>query len=84
MRLVALTLNGKPVAIFGGVQDAQRYSGMFTSFTDDADLARYSPGEQLVCDLVRLCCERGLNVFDLGVGEARYKKIWCNRAIATV
>ncbi|MGL4324531.1 MAG: GNAT family N-acetyltransferase [Beijerinckiaceae bacterium] len=83
VRLIALTLNGNPVAIFGGVQDAQRYSGMFTSFTDDADLARYSPGEQLVCDLVRLCCERGLHVFDLGIGEARYKKIWCDRAIAT-
>jgi CelD/BcsL family acetyltransferase involved in cellulose biosynthesis len=27
--------------------------------------------------LVRRCCERGLATFDLGIGEARYKSLFC-------
>jgi CelD/BcsL family acetyltransferase involved in cellulose biosynthesis len=26
---------------------------------------------------VRHCCERGLTVFDLGIGEAKYKDLFC-------
>ena len=26
---------------------------------------------------MRYCCERGLKTFDLGIGEARYKNLFC-------
>jgi CelD/BcsL family acetyltransferase involved in cellulose biosynthesis len=39
-----------------------------------------SPGEQLILKLVRDCCERGLDTFDLGIGEARYKNLVCGDA----
>jgi CelD/BcsL family acetyltransferase involved in cellulose biosynthesis len=28
-------------------------------------------------NVVRMCCERGLTSFDLGVGEARFKRLFC-------
>jgi CelD/BcsL family acetyltransferase involved in cellulose biosynthesis len=39
-----------------------------------------SPGEQLLLRLVRSCCERGFETFDLGIGEARYKNMLCGDA----
>jgi len=39
--------------------------------------ATESPGEQLIIRLVRACCERGLETFDLGIGEAHYKTLFC-------
>ena len=36
-----------------------------------------SPGEQLIVHLVRRCCERGFATFDLGIGDARYKSLFC-------
>jgi CelD/BcsL family acetyltransferase involved in cellulose biosynthesis len=39
-----------------------------------------SPGEQLIVNLVRGCCERGLDTFDLGIGEAHYKHLFCGDA----
>jgi CelD/BcsL family acetyltransferase involved in cellulose biosynthesis len=37
-----------------------------------------SPGEQLILNLVKDCCERGLTTFDLGIGEAQYKTLFCS------
>ena len=42
--------------------------------------AAESPGEQLLVRLVRHCCARGLHTFDLGIGEARYKGLFCPNA----
>jgi len=43
-------------------------------------LSHESPGELLLLDVVRNCCERGLATFDLGVGEAQYKGLFCGNA----
>jgi CelD/BcsL family acetyltransferase involved in cellulose biosynthesis len=42
------------------------------------EIARCSPGEILVSAIIRRECERGRTGFDLGVGEARYKRVFCN------
>ena len=42
------------------------------------ELAQYSPGDLLLANLVKACCDRGLTTFDLGVGEAAYKGMFCN------
>jgi CelD/BcsL family acetyltransferase involved in cellulose biosynthesis len=28
-------------------------------------------------NVVRMCCQRGLSEFDLGVGEARFRRLFC-------
>jgi CelD/BcsL family acetyltransferase involved in cellulose biosynthesis len=66
------------VATYIATRHRGRFSGMATSFENDADLQRYSPGEMLLVDLIRLHCAAGYADFDLGVGEAQYKASICN------
>jgi CelD/BcsL family acetyltransferase involved in cellulose biosynthesis len=74
----ALMLDERPIAVFVGTVDAIRYSGMATSFIADPDIARYSPGEALLAELITAQAEAGRRMFDLGVGEARYKTSFCD------
>jgi CelD/BcsL family acetyltransferase involved in cellulose biosynthesis len=78
IELYALTLDGAVVAVLGGAGDRERLSGMFISFDAAGEVARLSPGEILVAQVIALQCERGRSVFDLGVGEARYKLVFCD------
>jgi CelD/BcsL family acetyltransferase involved in cellulose biosynthesis len=74
----ALLLGERPIAVFVGAVDAVRYSGMATSFIADPNIARYSPGEALLSELIMAQAEAGRRMFDLGVGEARYKASFCD------
>lgn len=79
IELYALSVDDMIVATMGGIVGRGRFCAMFNSITD----GRYtveSPGEQLIVQLVRQCCERGLTTFDLGIGGARYKNLFCNDA----
>lgn len=78
------TGNGRTLATFGGAVDGKRFSGMWTSFDPDPELARFSPGELLLHHLVRQQTEAGRRAFDLGVGEARYKASICDETIELV
>jgi CelD/BcsL family acetyltransferase involved in cellulose biosynthesis len=78
IELYALTLDGAVIAVFGGAADGERLSGMFISFENADEIARCSPGDLLVSHVIRRQCERGRSVFDLGVGEARYKRTFCD------
>lgn len=73
---------GRVLATFGGAVDALRYSGMFTAFDADPDIARSSPGDLLLQHLVRDQAARGRRSLDLGIGEARYKQNTCDETIA--
>jgi CelD/BcsL family acetyltransferase involved in cellulose biosynthesis len=77
LELHALSIDDRIVAVFGGAVDAVRCSGMFVSFDQRPEIARFSPGEVLLAEVVRHQCSRGRRVFDLGVGEARYKASLC-------
>ncbi|QCI68874.1 GNAT family N-acetyltransferase [Phreatobacter stygius] len=77
IELYALTVAGQPVAIFGGTVSGGRFCGMFNAMTS-GPMTRESPGEILLNHLIRHCCERGLAVFDLGAGKARYKSSLCD------
>jgi CelD/BcsL family acetyltransferase involved in cellulose biosynthesis len=79
VELRALCCGTRIVAVFGGLAHADRYCGMITSFDQTADIARSSPGELLILDVIRGLHERGFATFDLGVGEARYKDTCCER-----
>lgn len=77
--LAALELNGDFVATYIGAEVRGRFSGMATSFEPDPVAMKYSPGEILLVDLIRHRFSHGMTVFDLGVGEARYKSTFCNQ-----
>ena len=78
IELHALTMGERVLATFGAAVDATRCCGMFTSFDADPEIARSSPGELLMLEVIRHQCAQGRPVFDLGVGEARYKSSLCD------
>lgn len=78
LELYSLDVDGRSVATYVGAVQAQRFSGMATSFDMDSEIAKTSPGEILLVDLIKLKCHAGITVFDLGVGEARYKTTICD------
>ena len=77
VELHGLLCGGRVVATLAGARQGSRFSGMMTSFASDPELARTSPGELLLAEVMRRACEEGLTTFDLGIGEARYKETYC-------
>jgi CelD/BcsL family acetyltransferase involved in cellulose biosynthesis len=77
IELYAMTVGDQIVATAGGVASDGRFCTMFNSMTR-GELAQKSPGLLLLLNLVRMVCERGFHTFDLGVGEAPYKDMFCD------
>lgn len=78
IELYSLDLAGRSVATYVGAVQGKRFSGMATSFDLACEAARTSPGEILLVELIRRKCQAGFTMFDLGVGEARYKTTICD------
>ncbi len=76
--LHAMRVGERIVSVFGGAIHQGRYTGMFTSFDGDPAVSRFSPGDLLLLNLIRMMCARGLTTFDLGTGDARYKTDYCS------
>jgi CelD/BcsL family acetyltransferase involved in cellulose biosynthesis len=79
IELHALFAGERIVATFAGGGQGERYSGMFNSFDGDLEIARSSPGELLLLDVVRDKAAQGYRTFDLGIGEASYKDTYCDQ-----
>ena len=77
LELHALQAGERIVATFAGFSDGVRLSGLFLSHDMDPAVAASSPGELLIMEVVRDAIERGFAIFDLGIGEARYKNECC-------
>ncbi len=77
IELYTLSVGDTIVATMGGVCAGGRFSAMFSSIIHDR-FKTESPGEQLLVRVVGDCCARGLHTFDLGVGEASYKSMFCD------
>jgi CelD/BcsL family acetyltransferase involved in cellulose biosynthesis len=77
IELYGLRCGERIVAIFGGLARADRFCGMIISYDQDPEIARSSPGELLVHEVIRDLTTRDFATFDLGVGEARYKNACC-------
>lgn len=84
IRLYALHAGERLLAVLGGAIGAGSFSGMFTAYDPDAAVARYSPGEVLIVALIRTLSTEGVQHFDLGVGEARYKAHYCPETIRLI
>jgi CelD/BcsL family acetyltransferase involved in cellulose biosynthesis len=78
IELYSLDLAGRSVATYVGTIQGERFSGMATSFDMARETVKTSPGELLLAELIRLKAREGVAVFDLGVGEARYKTTFCD------
>jgi CelD/BcsL family acetyltransferase involved in cellulose biosynthesis len=76
IELHVLDSDGEVLALFAGVQNGRRFSSMFNSYSL-SDNARWSPGTILLLHLVADCADRGLQGFDLGLGKADYKALFC-------
>ncbi len=76
--------SGRILATFGGAVNDGRFSGIWTSFDPDPEIARFSPGDLLLHHLVGQQTGAGRRAFDLGVGKARYKTSICDETIELV
>jgi len=77
IEIYALSAGDVIVATCAGVVSGGRFSTMFNSIIRN-EMAQTSPGQLLLMKVVQMACERGLAYFDLGVGEARYKELFCD------
>lgn len=84
LRLFTLHAGSKLVAVLAGASGRGRFSGMLNGHENEPEIARTSPGEQLIVHLIRALCSEGYTHFDLGVGEARYKAHYCPERISLV
>ncbi|MEX0752600.1 MAG: GNAT family N-acetyltransferase, partial [Xanthobacteraceae bacterium] len=75
----ALETDSELLALFAGIGDGRRFSGMFNTYTL-SDNARQSPGLVLLVHIISNLADRGLHSFDLGVGEAHYKSFFCKES----
>lgn len=71
-----LDCDDEVIALFTGVEDGQRFSMMFNTYTL-SDNARYSPGLILIRHIIDHYAARGFTSLDLGVGGDHYKTIFC-------
>lgn len=77
LEIFGLWCGERPVAVFGAASTAERMSGSFICFDPDPNIARCSPGELALVDIIRLAGERGVRVFDLGLGRGPLKARFC-------
>ncbi|MEA2991363.1 MAG: hypothetical protein QOD40_283 [Alphaproteobacteria bacterium] len=72
----ALECDEELLALFAGISNGRRFSASFNTRTL-SDNARQSPGLILLVHIITNLADRGLQSFDLGIGEARYKTFFC-------
>lgn len=75
LNLYTLSVGDHLIATFGGVGHQRRFSTCINSYDLEA-FARFSPGESLLRYLIETRCAARDMTFDLGVGEADYKRHW--------
>ena len=80
IELHALTAGERIVAVYAGTPHRGRFHAMVNSFDLNAEIARTSPGDLLLMSIMQKMCDRNYEIFDLGIGEARYKSSWCDRS----
>lgn len=84
LRLFALMHQNHPVAALLLAQAGHHASGMTIAYDPASEIARFSPGDVLVNQTLDILKHEGITGFDLGVGEARYKRLHCPQAIPLV
>lgn len=71
-----LEVGGTLRAVAAASVSGQRMTCEFASFADD-ELAQASPGEFLFFNAIKAAAEDGFQLYDFGVGDEYYKRLWC-------
>ncbi|SNZ07371.1 GNAT family N-acetyltransferase [Cohaesibacter gelatinilyticus] len=77
LHFYGLEVDGRLIATYGGGSQNGCFSAYFNSFDEDY-LPRLSAGEMLLGEMIRHRCELGDRFLDLGMGDERYKHLWCD------
>lgn len=77
----ALTAGGHIVATIAGAAHAGCFSAIVNSIDMNPEIARFSPGTLLFSKLIALQCDKAVEHFDCGPGEAHYKMRYCDQMI---
>lgn len=72
--LSTLELDGRIIAAHWGLLAGRRFHWLVPAY-DEAEAA-HSPGLYLMRLLMEWCCANGIEVFDFGLGDERYKTGW--------
>lgn len=80
LRLFALEIGGTIRAVFGAGIHEHHMSGYFSSISTD-ELTQMSPGEMLLYMMVEHAVGEGHVIIDLGAGDERYKRSWCDERL---
>lgn len=75
VRIFTLYYKNEIHAVFLGLQRLDQFCGWASSYRSDA-LTAYSPGDILLQHVINVLCHEGVKHFDLGSGDAAYKKRW--------
>lgn len=77
LRFTEIAWNGRPIAFHFGFSYRGSYLWYKPSFA--IDLARHSPGEVLIRQLLLAALEEGAEEFDLGLGDEPFKRRFANQ-----
>ena len=77
LRFTRIDWNGRAIAFHFGFSYRRRFLWYKPSF--DLSLARHSPGEVLLRQLLLAAVEEGAHTFDFGLGEEGFKSRFANR-----
>jgi CelD/BcsL family acetyltransferase involved in cellulose biosynthesis len=81
MEIHAMMVNGKPISVRAGISHGKHLSFMVQSFDTEHQLAKYSPSEFLLNEVMAGASAKGFDSFDFGVGDGRFKQVWSNQMV---
>lgn len=81
LEFYGLSAGGTIIATAAGATHGGHFSGAVNSIDTRPEIARLSPGTLLFNKLIALQCEKKVEGFDGGPGEALYKMRYCDQVI---
>lgn len=78
LEMHAIVRNGRILSVRAGVRHRDHLSFMVQSFDTEEALAKYTPSEFLLTEVLLAARTQGVTSFDFGVGDGRFKQVWSN------
>jgi len=75
-RFMMLKVGGKTRGLYGGAVLGDYFQANVNAISFD-EFTNWSPGEMVLYAMVERLSEEGFSRMDLGVGDERYKRSWC-------
>jgi CelD/BcsL family acetyltransferase involved in cellulose biosynthesis len=81
LEIHAIVRDGHILSVRAGVRHRDHLSFMVQSFDTDEALAKYTPSEFLLTEVLLAGRTQGVANFDFGVGDGRFKQVWSNDVV---